>query len=262
MSSHYTRILFVTCLVLLLGGLVYSLGHTTKPSLQDAERSLDIERYANEPLEIVEIKIGEKSLKHDIKLKIRDNNSKWGLDTVKFNEKKGWFKHLKITVRNVSGQTIYGLRAGLDFKPLDQRILFRLPLTWAKELKKDPLQPGQEIDLEVDDYSLKRATDRMIPYGVDADTSSVSLSIDDAYFSDDLKWSRGRLLRRDRYDPYKWELVDKPDAPGASRLEKPAGFTLVGFKVIPPSQSLETCQAEWEVNTITNALTITITAFE
>ena len=112
-------------------------------------------------------------------------------------------------MRNVSGQTIYGLRAGLDFKPLDQRILFRLPLTWAKELKKDPLQPGEEIALEVDDHLLKRTEDRMIPYAADTDTSSVSLSIDDAYFSDDLMWSRGGLLRRSPNNRYEWDAVDK-----------------------------------------------------
>jgi len=34
-----------------------------------------------------------------------------GLDTVKFKEKEGWFKHLKVRLRNVSGKPIYGLRA-------------------------------------------------------------------------------------------------------------------------------------------------------
>jgi hypothetical protein len=164
------------------------------PAQVSDNKSLDIERYANEPLEMVEITVGEKSLKRDVKLKLRDNNSKWGLDTVKFKEKEGWFKHLKVRLRNVSGKPIYGLRAGLDFKPDNERILFRLPLVWSKDLSKEPLKPGEEIDLEVADHSAKRTADRMIPYGANVDTSSVSLSIDDAYFSDDLMWSRGVLL--------------------------------------------------------------------
>ncbi len=202
--------LLITVVVLASGLVFYTLGHAGKVPAQDPDKSLDIERYANEPLEMVEVTVREKSLKRDIKLKLRDNNSKWGLDTVKFKEKEGWFKHLKVRLRNISGRPIYGLRAGLDFKPNDERILFRLPLVWSKDLGKEPLQPGEEIDLEVADYSAKRTADRMIPYGASADTSSVSLSIDDAYFSDDLMWSRGVLLRRDPGNHRKWDPVDKP----------------------------------------------------
>ncbi|HEV7747005.1 MAG TPA: hypothetical protein VGO56_18555 [Pyrinomonadaceae bacterium] len=218
--------LLATVVVLASGLVFYTLGHAGKLLAQDPDKSLDIERYANEPLEMVEVTVGEKSLKRDIKLKLRDNNSKWGLDTVKFKEKEGWFKRLKVRLRNVSGRPIYGLRAGLDFKPNNERILFRLPLVWSKDLGKEPLQPGEEIDLEVADNSAKRTADRMIPYGASADTSSVSLSIDDAYFSDDLMWSRGILLRRDPGNHRKWDALDKPETPGASLFKEPAGFKL------------------------------------
>src|ERR1051325_8246036 len=218
--------LLITVVVFTSGLVFYTLAHAGKAPSQDADKSLDIERYANEPLEMVDITVGEKSLKKDIKLKLRDNNSKWGLDTVKFKENKGWFEHLKVRVRNVSGKPIYALRAGLDFKPKNERILFRLPLVLSKDLSKKPLQPGEEIDLEVADYSVKRTADRMVPYGASVDASSVSLSIDDAYFSDDLMWSRGVLLRRDPGNPRKWDTTDKPETPGASLFKEPAGFKL------------------------------------
>jgi hypothetical protein len=244
-TSRMRTLLAVLVLILptvILSGII---GHARKLLVQDAEKSLDIERYPNEPLELVDIKVGEKSLKDNIKIKSRDNISKWGRDNVKFKEKDGWFKHLKIRLRNISGRPIYGLRAGLDFQPPDQRILFRLPLTWTRELKRDPLQPGNEIDLEVNDLLVSRAMDRMIPYTADANLSLVSFSLDDAYFSDDLMWSRGVLLRRDPYNPYKWDPADKPAPPGASLLKTPAGFTLASFKTnFIPAQSTQTCQAE------------------
>jgi hypothetical protein len=230
------------------GLLFYSLGHAS----QDDEKSLDIERYPNEPLELVDVKIRDKGVKEGIKVKLRENTSKWGLDTVKFKEQGGWFKHVKIKMRNVSGKPIYGIRAGLHFEQQGVKMLFSLPMVWTKDLKSEPLQPGDEIDLEVTDRLLERALGRMKEYGVDANLSTVSFSLDDAYFSEDVKWSRGILLRRDPNNLYKWDPVDKAKPPGtsllrqvlpgASRSQQPAGFTLIGFKTsYTQVQSTQTC---------------------
>lgn len=209
MTSHHIKMLFVTIVVFLIGGLFYSMDHVIGLSIQEAEKSLDIERYPNEPLELVELKVGQKSLKESIKIKSRDTISKWGRDNVKFNEQEGWFKHLKLKLRNVSGEPIYGIRAGLHFQQPGLRMLFGLPLVWTKNLKSEPLQPGDEIDLEVTDLELNRALGRMREYGVDVNLSSVSFSLDDAYFSEDLMWSRGTLLRRNPNDRHKWSPVNK-----------------------------------------------------
>jgi hypothetical protein len=229
-----------------------SVGNAHISSVQDVERSLDIERYPNEPLELVEIKVGEKSLKHDIKFKSKDNTSKWGRDSVKFKEKDGWFRQVKVRLQNVSGRPIYGIKAGLQFEPSGVKMLFSLLMVWNKNLKKEPLQPGDEIDLEVTDLELERALGQMREYGVDVNLSTVSFSLDDAYFSEDLMWSRGTLLRRAPYDRYKWEPVNNSAPPGtnllnqmlpgASRLQQPAGFTLVTFNTsYEPPQSATTC---------------------
>jgi hypothetical protein len=124
MKRSRLSLLLITAVVLANGLVFHTLSHAGRaPAQVSDDKSLEIERYANEPLEIVEITVAEKSLKRDIKLKLRDNNSKWGLDTVKFKEKEGWFKHLKVRLRNISGKPIYGLRAGLDFKPNNERIV-------------------------------------------------------------------------------------------------------------------------------------------
>jgi hypothetical protein len=236
--------LFLILTFLVIGLLVYSLGGPAHSAAQNGEKSLDIERYPNEPLEITEVTVGQTSLKKEIKPKLRDNVSKWGRDSVSFKEKDGWFKTIKVKMRNTSGRPIYGLRAGLHFQSSTVRALFELPLTWARDLKRNPLQPGEEIDLRVDDQLLKRALDRMIPYGADPNSSLVSFSLDDAYFGDDLKWSRGHLLRRDPNNHFKWDVVDNPTPIGASRSEKTAGFKVISFNVIAAPQALQTCQAD------------------
>ena len=214
--SRLSITLAALLMVSIMGLLFHSLGHAS----QDDEKSLEIERYPNEPLELVDLRIRDKAVKDGIKIKFRENISKWGRDHVKFKEQDGWFKHVKIRLRNVSGRPIYGLRAGLHFEQPGLKMLFSLPLVWAKNLKSEPLQPNDEIDLEVSDQLLDRALGRMRMYGVDPNLASVSFSLDDAYFSEDLMWSRGTLLRRDPNNRNKWGPVDKPTPPGTSLLSE------------------------------------------
>ncbi|MFN2454064.1 MAG: hypothetical protein ABR577_07565 [Pyrinomonadaceae bacterium] len=229
------RISLIALVVVVAAGLLFgSIGRAGRSAAQDSEKSLDIERYPSEPLELVDIKVSGQSVKSKIKFKLKDNISGWGRDNVKFKDKDGWFKNLKIRLRNVSGKPIYGLRAELYFEHPDpsQRLLFSLPLTWAKTLKREPLQPNDEIDLEVSDQLLERTLERMRRYSADVNLSPVRFSVDDAYFSDDLMWSKGVLLRRDPNNRYKWDVVDKAVPAGASWLKQPTGFKTVSFKPV------------------------------
>jgi hypothetical protein len=238
----------VTIAVLVIGLLFYSLGHAGKSPAQDGEKSLDIARYPNEPLELVDIKVNENSIKAGVKIKSRNNVNKWGRDDVKFREKDDWFKNLKIRLRNISGRPIIGLSVALYFEHPREKMYFSLNLARleTRDFRIDPLQPGEEIELQVKDELFNRRMQSMRQYGVDANVSAVSLSVDTAWFSDDLKWTRGAFSRRDPTNPNKWDAVDKPAAPGASRLRKPAGFILVGFKTLSYAvQSANTCQAAY-----------------
>jgi hypothetical protein len=220
------RLLTVTAAtVMLMGTLMYSLGHAS----QDAERSLDIERYPDEPLELVDLHIAQKSVKNGIRFKSRDNVSKWGLDNVKFTEKESWLRNVKVRLRNISGKPIYGVSASLYFKHSGLRRIFGAPLiqTLARDLKRQPLQPGEEIELEVNIESFEAAVMNMRKYGLDPYDVPVSLSVDSALFGEDLQWSRGALLRRDPNNPAKWNAVDRTAPPGASRLNQPAGSLLL-----------------------------------
>lgn len=231
-SVVFVRFLFalvtcVTVLTLLIGGMSNSA--RVRLSLQANEKSLDVDRYPDEPLELVDLRIREKSVKAEIKPKLRDSISKWGKDKVRFSEDANWFRHVKVTLRNASGRPIYGLIARLAFKPADQEILFGMALTHKKDLRRKPLQPNEEIELDVSEETFNRSMSRMLQHGVDANSAVVSLSVDSAMFADDLMWSRGDLMQRDPNNHRKWDKVEKPKPNGASQLKKQAGFTLITF---------------------------------
>ncbi|HKP38533.1 MAG TPA: hypothetical protein VJT71_16860, partial [Pyrinomonadaceae bacterium] len=250
LTVRYTKFLlallaFVVSLVLLIKGVSDSARASAsrlKPQ-QDEEKSLDVDRYPDEPLELVDLRIRHKSVKTEIKPKLRDNISKWGKDRVKFSEDANWFRHVKVTLRNVSGRPIYGLIARLAFKPADQDILFGMALTHKKDLRQKPLQPNEEIDLDVTDESFNRSMSRMLQHGVNPDAAVVSLSVDSAMFANDLMWSRGDLLQRDPNNHRKWDKVEKPKPNGASRLKKQAGFTLIKFTFSIPQSIVNRCQS-------------------
>ena len=56
MKSSRLAILFITMLLLVATGFVFD-PHAAQSPVQDAEKSLDIDRYSNEPLELVEFKV-------------------------------------------------------------------------------------------------------------------------------------------------------------------------------------------------------------
>ena len=94
MKYSRSGILILALATLVFAGLLFtSLGLTRRSSAQGPEKSLNIERYPGEPLEIVDISVGALSLKHAIKTKNRINGPE-GLDIVKFSEGSGWHKRI------------------------------------------------------------------------------------------------------------------------------------------------------------------------
>jgi hypothetical protein len=206
-SSKFNLPRLVLLLVIATGLLYASIGQASKPAAQDAEKSLGIERYLHEPVEFVDIKVGEQSVRDKLTTTYRKNGG--GLDSVKFNGQDGWFKLLLVRVRNVSGQPITGIRAALFFNPPDTRILYSLPLTRSRQSKGGPLQPGAELDFTVSEQAWNLTAQMLKQHGVNAEQASVSFSIDSVIFGDGLQWSRGHLLRSEPGHPEMWRPIDK-----------------------------------------------------
>jgi len=150
MSRFKFSLPLISLLVIPVAALLFvSVGHANRKAAQDADKALDIERYPGEPLALVELKVGGQPLRSKVVSKSRRNGE--GLDTVKFKENNGWYRRIRATVRNVSGRPIHGLRAYLYFKSNASGSMFSLPLARYRLKKGGPLQPGEELDLLVDE---------------------------------------------------------------------------------------------------------------
>jgi hypothetical protein len=208
--SHICRLLALLGL-LIVSGLLLDPVNAGKSVLQGDDKSLDIERYSNEPLELIELKIGEQSVKDRISTKSRLNEE--GFDSVKFKENEGWYKRVWIRMRNVSGRPIYGVGAHLYFQPSDTRTLFSVPLTGSTRLKQGVLEPDDDIILTVSDQAWSLTADILKQHGVEPDLASVKFRIDLVRFGDDLQWSKGHQLRRDPHNPNRWNVTDSKATP-------------------------------------------------
>jgi hypothetical protein len=206
--------------------VAYSLGHAS----QDAEKSLNIQKYPNEPLELVDLKIGQNSVKKDIKFKSKDDSSHWEQHNVKFAEKENWFKNVRVRLRNVSGRPLYSLSATLYFLPAGSRIGFQLPLKRieARNLKERPIQADEEIELGVSDDRFNETMANIKDHGFNPNDIPVTLSVERVSFSDTLIWSKGRLMRPDPANPKSWKAID--DGPPEARLLQQAGFISIAYK--------------------------------
>jgi hypothetical protein len=204
----------------------------SKGITQGSEKSLDIERFSNAPLELVDLKVSEKSVKGNIKVKHRINGD--GLDSVKFQDEGEWFKRVKIRVRNVSDRPVLNIEAYLYFKPPASTPLFSVDLTPSRKLNHEPLQPGGEVDLTVTDQSWNRTLEILNQYGVDASQSTVTFSVRFVLFDNETLWSRGHLVRQDPNNPRKFIPVEK--SPGKQLDHAPKFFNLKFFFTPPAPQ--------------------------
>ena len=189
---------------------------------QSDEKSLNFERYPNEPVELVDVKIRERSVKDKIRTKLKDARNRPVLDHVSFKEDNNWFKNVKIRVRNVSDRSICGMDVHLYFKPEIIQMAFEMELKpKSRNLFKQPLPSGEELDLEISEDSVNQALQYMLRYGVDVNQSKAYLSVHTVYFSEDFGWGQGSFLRRDPYYPNRWQAIDTPE-PQAPPSPSPA----------------------------------------
>ncbi len=186
-------ILFGT-LIAVVGVLFYSLEVASKSSAQNSEKSLDIERNNNEPLELMDVRVSEHSVKDRIKIKVRRADG--GLDSVTFQETDEWPKRMRLRLRNISDKTIVGFQGYLYLKPSGSPVLFSVTLKGSLPLERTILKPRDEVEAMVDEGSWDRTVIRMKERGLDANLAAVTFSVEIVGFSDGLQWNKGHMLRR------------------------------------------------------------------
>ncbi len=231
MEHSHKRVLGMLVLMLITAFLFYSIGQANRSQAQDAEKSLDIERYPNEPFSLIDLKVSEQSIKSKIALKQRRGEE--GLDNVRFKEREDWFKRVWIRLRNTSNKPISGVQAYLYFKVPGAPMQFRVGLEASTSLKRGVVEPGDEVDLKVSDQRWSYTADMLRQHGADVNLAAVTLSIERVWFTKDLQWTKGHLIRRDAYNPNKWNVIDdssQESPPGLSRLNQPVELTLTAFR--------------------------------
>ena len=231
--THLKSSLSVTVAVLVFVLAVWVANDRSHAAVQtqETDKVLEIEKYPNEPLELVKLNIGPQSVKNLIKPKFKDNKSKWGLDVVKFNEKDDWYKRVSVTLRNTSDKPVYGLRAYLFLKPAGYPMSFSVPLT-SRDLRRDPLAPRDEIEIMVNQGSLNQTLADAKNRGTNVSQMAVSFSLDTVIFSDELQWYRGKMLHPDSATPNMWVPVDQPLAmKGKGPLDEAFSFMPASFKL-------------------------------
>ena len=208
MKHSRTRILILTLAALALGGLLFgshSLAH--QMVAQDQAKSMDIERYSNEPLELVDLRIGSHSIKSAIETRVGKNAA--GFDNVKFNAPPDWHNSVSLTLKNVSAKPVIGVTAHLFFKAAETGEMFQMQLFQQQDLRKEALAPGAEINLVVRPRVWETITNMIKQRGADPDRAAVSLSLDGVMFTEDSQWYRGSMVRRDPASPNTWRSVDR-----------------------------------------------------
>jgi hypothetical protein len=231
--------LFITLIALFAVGFMFASSRVASKRIsQEPEKSLDIERHLNEPLELVDLKVSEQSVKGRIQVKLRRNGE--GLDNVRFQDKDEWYKRVKVRVRNVSDKPVLGITAYLYFKPLTSTPLYRVKLSSSRKLNPEALQPGGEVELTVTAEEWNSTSEILKQYGVDADLSAVTFSVDFVLFDNGTLWSSGHLVHRDPNNPRRTIPVDPP----GKQLDHAPKFSNLGFffkLMLPQPQSADTC---------------------
>ena len=182
----------------------FSALHHGEAAPQRSEQSLLIERHGNEPLELIDVKIGDRSVKSKIKSKWRRGDD--GYDEATFAAAEDWPKDIRLRVRNISGKQLTGFQAYIYLKPPAGQLMFGVTLKGAgtTRLEHNALAPGQEIDAEVDSDSWNRAIIRFAQYGGELVTAEVRLSIGVVGFPEGLYWRKGRMIRHDPNNPNRY----------------------------------------------------------
>jgi hypothetical protein len=129
MNRQLSLLTISAAIFILVGLTLYSTAFSPRSLAQRGKKSLDIRRHPDEPLELVDLTVAERSLKANIKVKSRlKDKPAQGLDTVDFDSEDDWLKKLKFKVRNISNKTILGFSASLYFDPGDAHMMFSATL--------------------------------------------------------------------------------------------------------------------------------------
>ena len=198
-KAHPSHLVLVISVLLLTGAAGPAVNS------QENEKALKIERYQNEPLQLVEIRIGDQSVNAELATKPIVTSER--LDTITFKQTAGWYRHLEIRLRNVSGKLINGIRASLYFHPVHTEAIFSVPFSAFSPSGNGILEPGAETTLIITEQAWILSEDILKRHLVDPEQSPAFFGLATVSFDRSLEWSKGQMLRRDPDNPNRWTVI-------------------------------------------------------
>jgi hypothetical protein len=235
------KLLTVFLTLILITGLLFSpvgqATHTSASKGQDKERVLEMTTHLRGPLELVDIRLAERSLKDKNVVTLRRRIVEQS--RLAFDSHERWWKEISFEFRNVSGKAIAAIRPELVLTFADRELPFILPvnayLNDGQRLRpgKETLQPGATVKLELDEDGYNRVMDLLKSDGSSGIVTEASFDVGFVEYADGTGWSKGSTLRRDRNNPQRWRGVQRKTA--ASRPSVTIGMPVSFFVAAKPS---------------------------
>lgn len=226
MLSPFFRIMLKVCSVMLIPMIVFA--------GQKKERAIKKENWRNEPFKVEKVKV--KGIPVEIGQKLIADDD--------------WLQGLTIELKNTSGKSILFAAVNIDFSlPAGSEYAGKHMLRWKLPYGHIPQPPGTpprpdrpasiapdeklELVLSDRDYTLIIASLKKLAYPTDV--AEVTLSLGEVYFEDETMWKAGRLHRRDRNNPRRWNIEEPPAGARMLNQTSGAGELMLLSRTLAPS---------------------------
>jgi len=158
-------------------------------------QTLKVERFANSPLEIVDIRLQGVSI-------INKAQMVFQRPVIECKElriyKPGWVRHLEIDLKNISNKDVSMMRGELWIDSSSDRVTIIPVLSSGYFGSGQVLKPNQTIELKVIDRGL-----------IDINTNSfATLKVGSVKFTDNMMWRVGKNMIQDASNPDRWVVID------------------------------------------------------
>ena len=178
------------------------------PALQKRERTLKNEKWGNEPVEVLSIKVKGKTVRFDEKT-LEDND---------------WLNGFTVSLKNTSNLPIIFAEIELIFPrpnggtPDTPNLVYRMkygkvptPDTPHGEVQRT--MPGETVDVKLSEDDVAAINMALERHSYPPGAVVLRMSIGSVVFDDFLMWKGGKTYQRDREKPGKWKVIAAPQRP-------------------------------------------------
>lgn len=162
----------------------------------------------SEPIEFVDLKVKGKSVKPGVPFEAEDD----------------WLSGLTVTLKNISGRPIVGVKVDVEIPVFDTdlRRFVLASLSYGRDLrplkfydkkfKSEPIEDGQSTTLVLTEGMYSGIQQTRADLGSLPDFERVRIYLLTVIYDDDTAWVDGLIVRRDADDSGRWSVVRPADS--------------------------------------------------